>query len=130
MSHSSDENAVAPLPQHFQSLKWRDDSGQDKVYRFRQTFSPQWKDLGKQFGFKNSQLTIFEKRKQGDPPLCLDEVLEYWLVNYSDPPEAYPVTWEGLVEALKDLDCVNREVKLLETALEKNTESIVYGAGI
>ena len=99
-----------------------------KVYKLREAFSPYWKDLGKVFGFHLSLLSTFETRRREDPEQCFDDVLSKWRSNGSVPPGSYPVTWGGLIEALRDLDRMGREVSKLISALNR-VEEEEEGAG-
>ena len=117
-----------PRPKDVISLKWRKKSGQVEVYKLRETFSPYWKDLGKVFGFHLSLLSTFETRRREDPEQCFDDVLSEWRSNGSVPPGSYPVTWGGLIGALRGLGRMGLEVDKLSSALSNRVEE-EEGAG-
>ena len=118
-----------PRPKDIISLKWKNESGQVKVYKLREAFSPYWKDLGKVFGFHLSLLSTFETRRREDPEQCFDDVLSEWRSNGSVPPGSYPVTWGGLIGALRDISRMSREVDKLSSALSNRVEEEEEGAG-
>ena len=111
-----------PRPKDVISLKWRDESGQVRVYKLREAFSPYWKDLGKVFGFHESLLVSFEKHRGNHCEECFDDVLSEWRSSGSVPPGSYPVTWGGLIGALRDLGRMGREVDKLSSALSNRVE--------
>ena len=117
-----------PRPKDVISLKWTDESGQVRVYKLREAFSPYWKDLGNMFGFHESLLVRFETRRREDPEQCFDDVLSEWQSSGSVPPGSYPVTWGGLIGALRDLGRMGREVDKLSSALSNRVEE-EEGAG-
>ena len=124
--YSSDELVRS---RDFISLKWRDKTGEVNVYKIRETISPVWRDLGEVFGFSSSLLVSIERRCHRDPEKCFDEVIYQWQRNGSDPPEMYPVTWGGLIQALRDLGNVSNVVKRLSLALKNRVEEEAYREG-
>ena len=99
------------------------------VYKLREVFSSFWKDLGKVFGFHEGLLSTFETRRREDPQQCFDDVLSEWRSNGSVPPGSYPVTWGGLIGALRDLGRMSREVDKLSSALSNRVEEEEEGVG-
>ena len=82
------------------------------------------------FDFHESLLVRFETRRREDPEQCFDDVLSEWRSNGSVPPGSYPVTWGGLIGALRDLGRMGREVDKLSSALSNRVEEEeVEGAG-
>ena len=124
--HSSDELVRS---RDFISLKWRDECGQVNVYKLRESISPHWRQLGEVFGFSYSLQVRIERRCHGDTEMCFDEVISQWQRNGSEPPEMYPVTWGGLIQALQDLGTVSREVESLSSALKNRVEEEAYREG-
>ena len=74
------------------------------------------------FGFHESLLVSFETRRREDPEQCFDDVLSEWRSNGSVSPGSYPVTWGGLIGALRDLGRMGREVDKLSSALSNRVE--------
>ena len=100
-----------------------------KVYKLREVFSSFWKDLGKVFGFHEGLLASFEKHRGNHCEECFDDVLSEWRSNGSVPPGSYPVTWGGLIGALRDLGRMSHEVDKLSSALSNRVEEEDEGAG-
>ena len=100
------------------------------MYKLREVFSSFWKDLGKVFGFHEGLLASFEKHRGNHCEECFDDVLSEWQSNGSVPPGSYPVTWGGLIGALRDLGRMSREVVKLSSALSNRVvEEEEEGAG-
>ena len=111
-----------PLTKNLILLKWRDERDQVNVYKLREVFSPYWRDLGRLFGFHESLLSNFATLHRENPEQCFSEVVSQWQRDGSVPRTAYAVSWGGLMQALRDLGRLSREVDKLETAVRNRVE--------
>ena len=57
-----------------------------------------WKMLGLQLDIPSDELIKFEGANQGNPDLCKETMLNYWLCKKENP------SWMTLVSALEDMD--------------------------
>ena len=88
------------------------------MYHLAAVFSPDWKLLGEMFGFHQTLLTNIATRHRDNPEPCFNDVISHWESNGSVPQSAYPVTWEDLIQALRGMGKVSREVDKLEATLK------------
>ena len=74
-----------------------------------------WKDIGQLAGLSLAQLESIATEHRDKPIECCRAVLGKWLEN---PPNEYPVTWDGLIELLEDCNLTSA-VDELKSALSK-----------
>ena len=82
----------------------------DKQLKVVESVAADWKQLGLVLEFKYSVLKAIEKDNRFICEDCCFEVLHKWLSGEA----CQPITWERLIEALRDL-----ELKALASKLEK-----------
>ena len=61
--------------------------------------SHKWRDIGELLDISHSELESVTVKNHGDPKNCCRDILAKWLDN---PPDEYPMTWQGLFELLED----------------------------
>ena len=66
------------------------------------SISPKWIEIRNILSILDSLLESILSQYRGDLEECCYAVLRQWLDNGS--PD-YPLTWEGLLELLNDVDC-------------------------
>ena len=70
--------------------------------------------LGTQLGIDTPTLKIFEAGGRPALDVCRD-ILDEWMMRRME--SSYPVTWAGLLKAMKTVQQLNRAANLLEKAL-------------
>ena len=83
-------------------IKWTDSQGKQHKLRIVQNICPKWRQIGNLLNISDSLLESILSQYRGDLEECCYAVLRQWLDNGS--PD-YPLTWEGLLELLNDVDC-------------------------
>ena len=83
-------------------MKWTDSQGKQHKLRIVQNICPRWRQIGNLLNISDSLLESILSQYRGDLEECCYAVLRQWLDNGS--PD-YPLTWEGLLELLNDVDC-------------------------
>ena len=61
--------------------------------------SHEWRTIGERLDLTSSQLQSLAAEHRDKPKECCRAVLCLWLNN---PPDEYPITWDGLIELLED----------------------------
>ena len=112
-----------PEMRELQLMKWRK-GGQEKHLRIIANTAPRWKELGTTLGISPAELEGFERQRILNQEECCRSVLQRWLENGSQPREAYPVTWRGLFEALRDTGKCGQIATDLKTALCQREKSL------
>lgn len=85
-------------------IKWKDENGEDqKPLRIIRVLSSRWRETGVVLDIEPHDLDAISKKHQKDPYDCCYDVFNMWLEGQCTPDE-YPVTWEGLIALLVDLD--------------------------
>ena len=77
--------------------------------------SSRWRDIGELIGLSVSALRNIATEHHSKPLECCRAVLDHWLEN---PPTEYPLTWEKLIELLKDCK-LGQVVSELQSVLSK-----------
>jgi hypothetical protein len=77
-------------------ITWRDESGEEKKFRLKQSIMHRWRDIG-DLVVPRQLLAVWANEK--DAKTRCTDVLSYWMDH---PPRNYPATWEGLYELLND----------------------------
>ena len=97
-------------------LKWNN-RGQKKEFP---KISPHWNTLGVTFGIEPAVLHGFQVQNMLDQMSlsCCKAGIQRWLENGS---EDYPVTWKGLIDALRATGILNEIAGELEMALYNST---------
>ena len=80
-----------------------------------ENISPNWRDIGELIGLSVPTLTSIATEHHDKPLECCRAVLDQWLEN---PPTEYPLTWEKLIELLKDCK-LGQIVSELQSVLSK-----------
>ena len=89
-------HAAKPSSTNLTVIRWRNDRGEVKKFRLKQSIMHKWRKIGNLVAPR--QLLEVWARRLGDEECC-EAVLSYWLDH---PPHNYPVTWKGLYELLDD----------------------------
>ena len=92
-THSS---TAKPTSANLTLIKWRNERGEVKKFRLKQSVMHKWRDIGT-LVLPRQQLDVWDKRL--DDKECCEKVLYAWL---DQSPRRYPATWEGLYELLDD----------------------------
>ena len=100
-------------------IKWKDSQGKQRKLRIVQTICPKWRTVGNLLDISDPVLESILSQYRGDLEECCYAVLRQWLDNGSP---GYPLTWEGLLELLEDVDC-SQVSEELRDALELNTRT-------
>ena len=74
-----------------------------------------WRDIGQLAGLSITQLESVAIEHRDKPTEYCRAVLGKWLEN---PPDGYPITWDGLIELLQDCELIS-VVKELKSVLSK-----------
>ena len=98
-------------------IKWNNSQGKQQKLRIVQTICPKWRTIGNLLDISDPVLESMLSQYRGDLEECCYAVLRQWLDNGSP---GYPVTWEGLLELLDDVDC-SQVAEDLRDALDLNT---------
>ena len=61
--------------------------------------SHKWRTIGERLDLTSSKLQCIEVDHRGISEECCRAVLCIWLNN---PPDEYPISWDGLIELLED----------------------------
>ena len=99
-------------------IKWTDPQGKLHKLRIVQSICPQWRTIGNLLDISDSVLESILSQYRGNLEECCYAVLRRWLDNGS--PD-YPLTWEGLLELLADIDC-SQVSEELRDALNLNAQ--------
>ena len=100
---------------HVIVIKWKDDQGKTQRYRLIDKIRQKWQDIGKLVRIPLDELNSLSDKHKKDAAECCRAVLDTWM---EAPPPGYPVTWEGLIELLEDVD-LGEVVTELKTVLHK-----------
>ena len=87
---------------------WRDERGEEKQFRLKQSIMHRWRDVG-DLVVPRQLLDVWANDNRDAKARCT-AVLSYWLDH---PPRHYPATWEGLYKLLdhSELGQVATELK-------------------
>ena len=99
-------------------IKWKDLQGKQHKLRIVQSICPKWRTIGNLLDISDPVLESMLSQYRGDLEECCYAVMRQWLDNGSP---GYPVTWEGILELLHDIDCSQVSEKLRD-ALNLNTQ--------
>ena len=98
--------------------KWTDENGQPKSLRILDEISSRWTEAGDLLGLNPARLKGIEEYQLRDARSCCREILKDWI---QDNQGYYPVSWEGLMCLLEDME-LTAVAKELENALRtRNT---------
>ena len=101
-----------------QLIKWVDKGGKEQHLRTIENISDKWKKLGTTFGIPPPVLTGYAKVNMQEQEDCCRDVIQRWLQDGSRPRESYPVSWIGLIKALRDSG-INSAASDLKEALPR-----------
>ena len=94
-------HAACPTSRNLILTEWKNEQGQKKKFRFKELICHKWKDLGGLLDIPLPTLTGWERKYREDPNDSINAVLGHWMEN---PPDYYPITWEGLNRLLNDAE--------------------------
>ena len=86
-----------PTSTNLTLIKWRDERGEVKKFRLKQSIMHRWRDIG-DLVVPRQQLEVWASDNWDAKARCAN-ILSYWLDH---PSRHYPATWEGLYELLDD----------------------------
>jgi hypothetical protein len=95
-------------------IKWTE-GGETKRFYLMEEIDTKWRDIGLLLGLSLTQLESIEIEYRDKPTECCRAVLGKWLEN---PPDEYPITWNGLIDLLEDCK-LTQAVKELKSVLSK-----------
>ena len=93
--------------------KWTDENSQPKSLRILDEISSRWTEAGDLLGLSPARLESIEADRLKVSKSCCRDVLRDWI---KDNRGSYPVSWEGLICLLTDMELTNL-AKELESAL-------------
>ena len=96
---------------HFKYINFE---GQEQNFYLIRDIQASCKVLGTILGIDSGTLKGLDIMHRGDMPSFCKDILDTWMMR---APENYPVTWVGLLNALKDADLKGIATNL-ENALE------------
>jgi hypothetical protein len=96
------------------------EEGMNKPLRVSKSIWHKWEDIGLLLGISMGDLRRWKIINMGDPSMCINEVLEYWLES---PNETYPATWEGLYKLLEDAE-LKEIANTLKQVLDSHNTSL------
>ena len=107
-------SSLPSSPPTFRSLtiiKWKNDKGNIERFSVISSVSHKWHKIGTLLGIEPGPLKTVFLRNLKDPEQCCNEVFKKWL---EDGSNHYCITWDGLVELLKDagLPQVSNDLKI------------------
>ena len=112
-SHSPRRKPSPVDSKYLQLIKWKDGEGEIHRFHLIDMIANKWRSIGQTLGIKPAQLAGISKQYMENATDCCRDVLGRWLDN---PPSDYPVTWDGLVELLRDVQ-LSQVADELESAL-------------
>ena len=77
--------------------------------------SSEWRHLGLLFGQSTSDLDNFKSKAMLDNKECCERVFDKWINDDGSP--RYPLSWEGLSEALHNIGHGRTAVDIKETGI-------------
>lgn len=91
-------------------IKWTDEKGNKRKFRLVSRVSNKWREFGRILGITENDMDGWFKQHLAFDSECWIKTMKYWL---EDGSEHYPVTWDGLVEMLEDVNLagVAKELK-------------------
>ena len=96
-------------------IKWTDENGCKQSFRLVDKVCNKWREFGILLGFSKEQLDEWETGNSTMHMTCWFSSINPWLQHGTS---AYPNTWEGLYELLRDVKChqIAEELKKAVTA--------------
>ena len=82
-------------------FNWRDEMGDEQIFRLIHKTSNKWENLGLHLGLTLNQLDALRDRYCGDADACWKRVMDKWLSG--EGSRDYAVSWEGLYSLLTDI---------------------------
>ena len=99
---SSSVAEISPSLNTLHLLKWRDEYGDQHVFRLAAQVCASWKSMGILLGMTSNDLEVLEREYHYKPRDIWSRVAERWLAGGGG--RSYPPTWEGLFYLLKDME--------------------------
>ena len=83
-------------------LKYTDEQGKMQRIYIMDEIGAKWKRVGRCLKFSTSDLDNIESTCHGDAEECSVKLFTLWLQGHVEAVSHLPITWETLLEALKD----------------------------
>ena len=106
-----DKQPTEKMLSHFKYISFE---GQEQSVHLIRDIQASCKVLGTILGIDSGTLKGLDIKHRGDMPNFCQDILDTWMMQ---APDNYPVTWGGLLDALKDADLKGIAANL-EKALE------------
>ena len=98
-------------------IGYTDSSGKDASFCLIDEIQMHCSRLGTQLGIDTQTLKSFESGRRPAVDVCRD-VLDEWKMRGTETN--HPLTWAGLLKAMKNVPQLNRAANLLENALKSH----------
>ena len=83
-------------------FKYKDEQGRTQRIYIMDEIAAKWKRFGLCLKFSPSSLNNIESTCRGDVEACVNRLLTMWLEGHVQDVSHAPITWETLLEALRD----------------------------
>ena len=83
-------------------LKYTDEQGETQRIHIMDEIGAKWKRVGRCLKFSICDLDNIESTCHGDAEECSARLLNLWLQGHVEAVSNLPITWQTLLEALKD----------------------------
>ena len=103
-----------PTDRDLTLIKWKDGTETHRL-RIIDTVCNEWRKIGKILHIPAAKLQTW-KQTNHDPHVCCDKVFSFWFQN---PPEDYPLTWDGFIDLLEDVPFEGLAKELKEALIHK-----------
>ena len=90
-------------------IKWTDREGKHSSLKITELISAKWNKVGIMLGQQMSTLDNISQKSDDNIDRCL-RVFSHWIEAQGSP--RYSLTWEGLLELLRDIDHSSAAKKL------------------
>ena len=96
-------------------IKWKDGT-ETRRLRIIDTVCGKWETIGILLYIPPANLELWWKQTNHDPHKCCDNVFRFWFQN---PPEDYPLTWDGFIDLLEDVPFKELAEELKEALIHR-----------
>ena len=83
-------------------FKYKDEQGKTQRIYIIDEMAAKWKRVGISLKFSTSSLNNIESTCHHDVEACVNRLLTMWLEGHVQDVSQAPITWETLLEALRD----------------------------
>ena len=106
-------------------IKWKDDSGMERVLRIYSKTACKWQDIATRLGLELDEISTIKENCHHQTSLCIKDVFKKWFEHASCLPNAknYSKSWQGLINLLKDAE-LGEVAEELKKALTSQTNSV------